>query len=61
MIEKKAARGSCNYTRARGSVRTNSIIADAEAFRLVTWTLLFVASCMAVPTIMAVLKGSGVW
>lgn len=62
MKEKKAARGSGNYQRAKSSVaETRSIVANAGPFRTAALTTLFVMACLAVPTVMAVLKQWGWW
>lgn len=61
MSKHKAARGSGNYSRAKGSGRTRSILANNETFCLVTWTVLFTFALLAVPTAMALLKCWEVW
>ena len=62
MKEKKAARGSGNYQRAKNRVaETRSIVSNAALFRTAALTTLFVAACLAIPTCMAVLKQWGWW
>lgn len=62
MKDKKAARGSCSYARAKNRVaETRSIVANAGLFRTAALSTLFVMACLAVPTCMAVLKQWGWW
>lgn len=61
MKAKEAARGSGNYARAKGFGQARSIVANKDVFRLTAWSLAFLAVCLAVPTVMAVLKQWGWW
>ena len=62
MGSKEAARGSGNYARAKSSVaETRSIVSNAALFRTAALSTLFVMVCLAVPTVMAVLKQWGWW
>ena len=61
MTTEKAARGSCSYARAMGSGRTDSIIANADVFRMTVLSTLFALAMLAVPTAMALLKQIGAW
>ena len=57
MGRNEATRRSCNYDAPKGSQRTRSIVANNETFCLVTWTLLFTFALLAVPTVMALVRG----
>ena len=57
----EAARRRGNCERAKCVHQTRSIVSDYATFRLTMRALAFTASCVAVPTAMAVLKQMGVW
>ena len=64
MDRRKAARSSCNCSRARSQrpgALTDSIVSNRELFRLVGASIAFTLSMLAVPTLMAVLKQWGWW
>ena len=57
--EADARSGNCERPKSFGQAR--GIIADEHPFRLTAWSLAFLAACLAVPTVMAVLKQWGWW
>lgn len=61
MQEKKADARSGNCERPKSFGQARSIVANKDVFRLTAWSLAFLAACLAVPTVMAVLKQWGWW
>lgn len=61
MATERATRRDCHHNRVNCVAETRSIVPNLAAFRMTMWTLAFVASCVAVPTVMAVLKQIGAW
>ena len=61
MNDKKAARGSGNYQRAKSVAETRSIVSNAGLFRTAALSTLFVMACLAIPTCMALFKQWGWW
>ena len=57
MGRNEATRRSCNYDAPKCSPGTRSIVSNRELFCLTAWTLAFTFALLAVPTVMALVRG----